>query len=550
MRRFSVTSLPVFLTCLALTSAFAAPAQEKDPDHQEKDPDHQEKDPDRALLGAPLEIDDQTIPFDEIKRQVCLGALGQNYIEAEKLRIFTNEELEARVKAGKSREEYDVSDEDLAKVFKQVEDQLKEEYPGGEVGLDQVLPQDDGNRRLVRTTELFKKVYLPDNPADYCDLTVVALHAQENGDQLIAQMQIAYDLRAADAHNAMSAGERVFQTMLLQQIVKYLNDIADVVDSGDDLPTDILMRVNGKDIPVEAVWERIKGRVTSVEVRSAKQWITNMVLLEKALTKAGTWLSDEEAEAAYTEHSEPFEGSIFSIERLAVTVKRFPSVSAYKDYYRAYESFHRMMKEEMTPEALEEYGKRRTQHLIGQVSVDADVILLSAYDHKNGKWKKDGWDEAENKTREVLSLLVDDEKPWEQVLQQYSEFYDLPVPKSQVGQETPHWITDKGRFRNKQRNVLMKNLDENDYWLFLNGDSITDYIFFEQKVEEIGRPMKGPRGWYIPLLLRRSDPPARLSTSEENMKELIRQDYLNYNLRMYVRDLVRESEVYGIDDAM
>ena len=92
----------------------------------------------------------------------------------------------------------------------------------GGVSIDQVLQQDDGGMRLVRTTEVFKRVFLPENPNNYSDTTITALKAQENGDQLIEQMKIAYDLRVANEQQEMSAGERVFQTMLLQQIVNQI----------------------------------------------------------------------------------------------------------------------------------------------------------------------------------------------------------------------------------------------------------------------------------------------------------------------------------------
>jgi len=542
MRRFSLFSLPIL--ALVLPALATAPLPSVPQEGAQEDA----KEAADPLFGAKLVINGQAIPPQSIKRQVCLSALAQNHIEAEKLKIYTSEELELQAKAGKSVEGFEVSDEDINEIFEKVEEQLKEEYPEGDVTLEQVLKKDDGGKRLVRTTEIFKRVFLPENPSDYSDTTITALKAQENGDQLIDQMKIAYDLRVANDLEGVSPGERVFQTMLLQQIVKYLGDTADIVDDEALLPRNVLLRVNGKDILIDTIWNQVKSRVTSMEVRAAKQWLTNMTLLEQALSEAGVWMTEEEGKQAYFDHAEPYKGSIFSIERLAVTVKHFPSVGAYKKYYRAYESFHRLMKEKMTDEVLEEYGKRRTRHLIGQVTVDADVILLSAYDHKANQWKENGWAEAEAKTKEVLRLLVVDGKPWDQVLQKHSEFYDLPIPKSQMGQEPPHWITDKGRFRNKQRNILMKNLDESDYWLFLNGDSITDYIFYEQEVDQIGEAMRGPKGWYIPLLHRRSDPPARLSTSEENMRTLIEQDYLNYHLRMYVADLVSKNDVRGIDE--
>ena len=259
---------------------------------------------------------------------------------------------------------------------------------------------------------------------------------------------------------------------------RFPSSTAEIVTDRTKLAEGVLMQVNGENILVKDIWSQIKDDITSAEVREAKQWLANMILLERALTEAGVWISDEEAERVYREHVDPYKDSIFSIERLAVSVSRFPSAMAYKDYYRAYESFRRKIADRMTEEALKKFEKERTRHLVGQVSVDADVILLSAYDFEKNEWKESGWQEAKAKVQEVLKALVEEGRPWEQVLNEYSEFHDPPVPVSQRNQaQKPEWVTDQGRFRNKQRNLLLKNLDESEYWLFLNGESITAHRY-------------------------------------------------------------------------
>jgi hypothetical protein len=307
----------------------------------------------------------------------------------------------------------------------------------------------------------------------------------------------------------------------------------------------VLYRVNGIDIRQEEIWQKIRADLSDLEVRAAKQWIANMTLLREALQKAGAWLTDEEAEAAYRAESDPYKKSIFSIESMAVVLKRFPSVDAYKEHQHVYESFKRFKTPEMTEEALQKQADFRTSKVVGQVTVDVDVILASAFDFKTQRWKPDGWAQAEQRMKDVLRLLTDDGRPWDEVVDQYSEFYEAPVAASQKAQQDPN-APKKGRFRGLQRNNLLGQLGESDYWHFLNGNSITDFIFFQQEVGTLGDPLKGPWGYYLPRLLRRTSPPQRLPVDPETYKVLIEEDYLLWHLNEFTQKLIRENEVYGL----
>ena len=311
-------------------------------------------------------------------------------------------------------------------------------------------------------------------------------------------------------------------------------------------PAISIVGVNGDDITVDDVWRDIRPFVTTMEVRAAKQWITNYTLARAELQKAGTWLSDEEAAAEYEQMSAPYKDSIFSIENLAVAVKRFPSVERYKEYQRLYDSFARYSATEMTQAALDKHAEFRTNKVVGQVSADVDVILCSAYDFKANRWKENGWAEAEARMKDVVDLLMEEQQPWDVLVERYSDFYQQPTPLSQQGQDDPNRST-KGRFRNVQRNNLLGELGESEYWCFLNGNSITDFVFFQQEVLSLGQPLRGPLGWYLPRLLRRTKPPQRLSMDPDVREKLVRDDYLIWHLNEFCQGLIAKNEVFGLE---
>lgn len=503
------------------------------------------------ILGRPLVIAGQTVPPAAIKRQLCVGPAGMAEVELAKLQVFMDEEIKRRRDSGAPPEEFMVSEQELEDFMKQTREELKEEYPEGDVTLEDLLAglANSGRDRIVMT-KLFQKLYLPDDPEKLPPITREALSKDGDGALIDHLKQVHEERMKADPPRGKRAEDRLFEQIITNQVTSYLQETADVVDDLDKLPLDVVQRVNGVDIKVDDIWKRIEGGLSPIDVRSAKQWITNMTLLENALEEAGAWITDEEADALYHVYSDPYKDSMFSIEKLAVAIKRFPSVRAYKDYRHVYESYQKLVADQLTPENLEKQAQFRTSKLVGQVAVDVDVLLISAFDFKTQKWKENGWRDAEQRMQEVVRVLTEEKRPWAEVLEQYSEFYEPPVPVSEKNQGNVGLHYDKGRFRNKQRNNLLSDLEESEYWLFLNGNSITDSIFYEQEPGTLAdAPMKGPRGYYLPMLLRRSEPMTRIPLQPEQLKALTLEDYLMWHLNLFAQELIKKHEVYGLDDA-
>jgi len=496
------------------------------------------------ILGLPLVIKGEIVPFEEVKKQLCLGALGEAEVAEARLNIFIEEERKRLRSIGAPPERMGLSEGELDDYLTAVENDLKTEYPEGDIDMEDVfksLATDDPRAKLQTQLE-FSRLYLPDNPADFPPLTVEAILKSEGGQSIIDLYKQSYEARqSSDGPVERDPSQLEFDKAIVQQILAHLIDSAVTLYEPEP---GVLYRINGVDIKVDDVWNRIKSRVTTIDVLQAKQWIVNTRLLQAAFVEAGAWLSDDEATAAYFEHSDPYRDSIFSMERIALMVKQFPSIEYYKKYHRLYESFRRMRNP--SKEQLDEFAERRTNKIVGQVAVDVDVILCSAFDFKTNTWKDNGWLEAEKRMRDVVNLLVEEQRPWDELMDRYSEFYQPSTPVSQRGLTQPD-PSALGRFRNIQRNNLSPALGESDYGTFLSGSSVTDFVFFEQAVNTLGQPMRGPFGWYLPRLLRRTKPPRRLPMDENTLDERILDDYLTTELAAYAQQLIAKNEVYGLE---
>ena len=512
---------------------------------------------DEEILGAPLVIDGQTISADALKRHITLSTEGRTMFELAKLRVFIEREMQRQLNEdGKSVEDFRVDAAEVQEVIDDARAQVEQQYEGQDVSLEDVLPevQSDSYLDNVKLSKLFRRVYLPDNPNEYPPISVTAITAGEQGEQLYAALIDTWEQQQAEAESAgpdapgeaqVDAGQQFMNMMLQQMVVGYLTENAAIQLPEDGIADHLLGVVDGLEIEVEPIWQRIKSKVGPADVWRAKMWFVNTYAAEKALKEAGAWIPWEESMAMYEEYSAPYKESFLSIEKIATMIKKFPTLGAYQRYYQIQESFRKLRAHEMTDEALEEQGDRKTSYLVSQAKVDVDIILLSAYDFATKSWKEDGWAQAEARAIEAAQALASG-TDWNEVLEQYSEFYDPPIPTAQ--QNSPDLkLKNKGRFRGITRNDMLRMLEESDYSIFVSGSSITDRVFFDQAVGTIENPVRGPHGWYIPRLLRKTPPTTRLSVSDEDHREYLMQDWIAENLNAFVQEQVAQLEFSGVE---
>ncbi len=509
------------------------------------------KGPVHPIFGEQLSIDGEVIPNEEIKRHLVLK-LGHTYIGARKLAIFVEKELARRKAAGEDISAFQVDEKEVDSRIAQVEDSLQEGYEE-EVSLDDFVADDkQAYREGLKQSELFDRVFLPRNPYKMPPVSVEALSDEGSSvGEMYSTLTEGWDRMQKMEEET---GEPVYespkdidylQNLLRPAVVIKLEEVHDVKYGEDGLSKDLVMRVADVDVTVEEIWSKIQRLVTPQEVHRSKQWLVNTRIARNALESQGVWLSDAEFEAAYAEEHAEYENSPFSPEIVAVNFRKFPTLSDYKEYFRISKSYEQMIADEINDETLSERIDRLNLYVSGLI--DADIILISAYDFENKKWKENGWADAEQRAVEVTRKLAEG-MDWDEALKQYSEFKVKKEPTG-LGQALPkpHELETPGRFISVNRNEFLGRLEDNDYQKFLDSSSLGEYIFFRQEMGTIENPRRGKYGYYISKLNSRTLPSKTITLENERHRDLLHQDLLRASLDHWIWELREKSLVRGLD---
>jgi hypothetical protein len=133
---------------------------------------------------------------------------------------------------------------------------------------------------------------------------------------------------------------------------------------------------------------------------------------------------------------------------------------------------------------------------------------------------------------------------WTQMMDDHCEYWDPPAPEEK-GKMSMVGMKMKGRFGPHYRNDLNPYIGETYFTDWVTGNSITDYIFFDQAEGSVAGPFKGPQGYYITRVLRHIPPTRSLNLGEARHLDLLRQDWLRVQFMKYSRDAVAQADVKG-----
>ncbi|MEM7310889.1 MAG: hypothetical protein AAF682_29740 [Planctomycetota bacterium] len=491
------------------------------------------------ILGEDLKIGDDVISTMEIKRGIVNGPAGRSLLESAKLQVFIDEEVARRMDEGADNtDSITVSEEEINDAIEEADAMVRDEYvdnPNISKTRDLFPMPEDLWVDQITQTQLFDKLFLPENPNEYPPLTVAALNQQSP--DFVDKLKEGWELRQSQENPETDAqGQAIFRQLMRQLIIGALNKSADVRTFKDGLPPEVALEVNGKKVMTDDIWKAMRWKVTKEDVDDAKLWYQRTATLRQALEKEGVYLSDEEFDNAYHEHTDPYKDSPFNIEAVATSFKKFPSAEHYKVHYRLQESFKRMIAEDITEENLQAHVASRAGNLLGLAKVDVEVILLSAYDFQLNAFRPDGWEHAKNRAVEAIQALANG-RAWDEVIEEFSEFYEPPLGVS-TRDRAAQFSKNKGRFGQKNRNELLQVLGESDWSLFLHGASLTDTIFFDLEVGVPSQPIRGPHGYYVALVKSRTAPISQINTNEDGHRTLVEQDYLTTRFNAYSREIL------------
>lgn len=491
--------------------------------------------------GEPGALSDVRVSEMELKRALVY-TLGTTELEARKVDIYIEEEIRRQVASGASKGSFEVTEDEVQAAVQEILDSIKEQYPdlSAETVLGYNNIQIGSLGRVTAQSKLFERVFLPENPNDWPLTTVEAIRASAN-EEFITKIKEGYEQRKAlEAEQGVdpsaAAGKDMFTMLMRNMVMGALNNSSIVQTASDGLPSDVAMRVNGVDVSTEEIYARIADNITEVDRERAEAWVSKTALLEAVLTAQGHYLTDEEFAAAYEEHGKPYEGSPLSLEVIVRNFKGFPSMEAYRTYYRLLESYKRSIGGTLTTETLTGHLPRANR-LLGVGSVDLEVILCSAFDFGNKQWIEDGWTKAAEEARTVAAKLVEGEGAnWDELLNEHSDFWDAPAPKNPTQQQqVPQKKKNAGRFGTLNRNELLGYLEESDYTHFVDGHSVADAIFFDLEPGQVGGPWKGRYGYYFARVKRRVPPTRTQTLGEENFRTMVTDDYVTVQFNGFAR---------------
>ncbi|MCB9915674.1 MAG: hypothetical protein H6828_11075 [Planctomycetes bacterium] len=600
--------LPYLLAGLVLTSALsAAPQEGSAPD-----------------LGGPIHVGSVEIPETQIQRFLIYGP-ARPALEYHRINALIQDEIARRVNgyadelanweaitasgadAGPKPQpvdpaSFEVSDEEFQKVYDRKIAEFQQKYPEETTGLkveteiSRAYRSVDWYRRELRQEIQFDKVFVPDDPSQWPALTFEALR-QEAGDILINDFQQSYERRKlhyetelalwkqkveagdeqAGPEPEMPAEDSMYRSILRQIVRDTVYKVVDTKTAVEGLPADLIctMDFDGDGTPelsltTADMWNMVGDTITDVEIADARDFLTLIEATRQRLAAENKLMSDEEAAAKLEEIKSGFTSDMFNLGTIAVGAHQFPSVEAYADYVPLLESYKLSVQplletpaEGGLPAVLRAHLDHANQ-VMGLGKVDAEVLLVSAFDFGNYAWKKNGWADAQKKAEWLKSEIeknaaayadyrkkrqeaaasgqeytpeVEVEEPhafWSKLIDNNCDFWDPPPPE--VGRQSAVAYKQLGRFGDRTRNDLRSLMSESAYVYFLRGKLITDEIFFDQPMGTVAGPFKGPFGYYLTKVLNRTPPTRPLNVNDENHLQLLRDDWYRISFIDYAHE--------------
>lgn len=576
-----------------------------------------------SIFGEPLYVNGKRVTDNQIKLYLCYGP-GRPVFEMARLSVVIEDELrrdaaeateneikrregekpfagadarkaawdaEQKIQLQQLHEKYTVTDADVQKEEDRMVGDFKKNYPA--LDLDTEIARSFRNkewyRQQLRQTQLFDKVFLPANPDEWPAVTVEAVRA-DSGDVLITDAHESYAARkaAAEKNGTELASEDPLYLQMMRELVRSaVYKLIDFKTPGDGLPdTNALWADTDADgkpelvLATDDLWNQIKDTISPTEIDEAKQWFVTSLSTRDRLEKEGFLLNPEDCQAAIRAKAAEFEGSNYNLENLAVTTYYFPSLETYREYYCLLEGFKKMNEPKLAPgpggelsSTLRDYFDRANK-VMGLGQVDAEVMLVGAFDIGRFRWKPNGWDWAKKQSGEIYKQVEENTrlyneqrakileakakgqeyKPekevlepyrfWTQMMDDHCEYWDPPAPEEK-GRMSTVGMKMKGRFGPHYRNDLNPYIGETYFTDWVTGNSITDYVFFEQAEGSVAGPFKGPQGYYITRVLRRTPPTRSLNLGEPKHLELLKQDWLRYHFIKYAKEAVAQADVKG-----
>lgn len=569
-------------------------------------------------LGGPLKVGEVTIPEIEIKRYLVYGP-GRAALEFRRVNLLIEDEMGRQKEfgvgpEGKQRDasDFGVALEDYDWHYAHKLEDFRTNYPSLDIPTEiaRAYRSLTWYRHQLHQQFLFDQIFLPDDFSEWPEISKEAIREQADQmwlDDFESQAKVRADKYEEDLalwQAKVDAGEdagpkprkyvedAMFRSILRQMVRDTLYTFTETKTALHGLPAELVMTIDLEgdgtpelELTTEDVWKDVAATITQAEVDEARLFLAKIEATRQRLEAEGKMLPAEDLDRAMEEALGGFKDNLFGgIGMIAVGDHRFPSMESYGRYLELHECHKAAMEDALaTPEEgglpapLQEHLPRANQ-IMGLAKVDAEVLLVGAFDEAQLKWRENGWTKAKEKTRDLLGKIstnhaayeaeqqkkvdaamkgedyepaeevLSDADYWFRMLDDYCEFWDAPPP--QHGKMAGVTYRQKGRFGERTRNDMQSLMGESYFTHFLTGESATDEVFFELEPGVVQGPIKGPKGYYLAKVIRRLPPRSPLNIRDERYVQFIKDDFLRYSLIGYADEAFESAEVSGLDGNM
>ncbi|HEX9793412.1 MAG TPA: hypothetical protein VGC54_05450 [Planctomycetota bacterium] len=335
---------------------------------------------------------------------------------------------------------------------------------------------------------------------------------------------------AAPEERSRPSDDSMYQMILRPAVMHHLLTLSTVEEPFHGLPEGICLRVDGRDIPTDAMYTQIAHLIGPVEKERATTWVDLNWAVQKSLAESDILLSREEVLAMIADEMKEYEGSPISYEQVVLQYLGFPSMQAWREFFRMRMSFRRSLPDPFPDDMMREHYRQRRSFL-ADGKVEAEVIMFSAQDLLTRTFPRSGdpFGDARKRADAAAAELAADAS-WSSVLVKYSDYPDT-YPGAYAEQPQPR----NGRFEMLGLNPLGEFLGESQYVNFLTGKSLAEHMFFRAEEGTIYGPAQGAIGWFIYKVNRREQGNRELDPEgSERQAFLIGDDLLNVRFNAFV----------------
>jgi len=486
------------------------------------------------------------------------------------------------------------TDEEFEAEFQRTLDEFKKTYPvlNLEAEVSRAFRTVPWYRDNLRQTLYFDRVFYPENPDEWPVTTVESVRA-DSGDVLLNDAQQSYQMRKehADKTGEPLPKEDGMYTQMMRQIVRdAMFATIDWRTAFDGLPDDTVLTgdrdFDGKPelvVRTAELWDKVKDTVSATEIDEAKRWFVTSRATHDRLEKEGALLDATARAQALAELKKQFEGTYFNIDIMATQTYYFPSTESFLEYHMMLEGYRKKIAPQLAQQENGDISPALRAHLdtanriMGLGQVDVEIMLVSAFDIPNFKWKPDGWTAAQKKADSIKSQLdanvaeynaerakraqaqaegkeyaaeketLEPFRFWTDMVNEHSEYWDPPSPEGAGKRGSDVAMKNRGRFGLRYRNDLQGFVGETPFTHWVTSASITDYVFADQAENTVAGPFRGPQGYYLTRVQRRTPPTRPLNLGDPKHVDLLKDDYVRTSFVTYAQEARKAADVKGFD---